>query len=118
MADVWPISLPQVFEEGGWSRTQIDNTIATENDAGPDTARPRSTAAPAIVTGSMMLTAAQYSTLDTFFLTHQAARFQWANPAGSTRYYRFKQPPKYSAWSVYYRVQLVLVEFLTEFGGG
>lgn len=118
MADLWPATLPQVFDEAGWSRDPIDNVEAFEPDTGPDIARRRSTAAPSVVTGSMLLTADQYADLDDFYNTHQAERFQWENPAGDTRYYRFKQPPKYGAWSQYYRVRLVLMEFLTETGGG
>ncbi|MDP2322576.1 MAG: hypothetical protein Q8N51_00920 [Gammaproteobacteria bacterium] len=118
MADLWPGTLPQILEESGYSEAPRSNVISSQPDAGPDIARRRSTAAPVDITGSMLLTAAQYATLRAFYESHQALRFQWVDPRGATRYYRFKQPPKYSSWSIYFRVQLSLVEFLTEFGGG
>ena len=117
MADLWPATLPQVFQEDGYSESPDDVVVPSGVDEGPDIARRRSTAQPAQVTGQLLLDASQYATLRSFYESHTVTRFQWKDPRGATRYYRFLRPPKYTARAQYYRVQLTLREFQSEFGG-
>lgn len=116
MADLWPSTLPQAFEEPGFSRAHVDTALRTPPDVGPELVRLRATAAPAIVAGTMMLTATQKTTLTDFWKTHRAVRFQWVDEQGATRYYLFRRPPAFTPWSIYYKVRLELTEYLTETG--
>lgn len=116
----WPSTLPQKFEEAGYSEQDADLVIRSEPDAGPEMTRARATAGPVAVSGSIApLDATQFAELRTFYRANRAVRFTWTDWAGNTRYFSFRAPPRYApvAGGAYFRVQLSLWMFTTETGG-
>jgi hypothetical protein len=102
MADiVWPDELPGTLRLEGLSDTLGDNTIRSAVDAGPEKTRPRSTAAPDTVSGTMIVSTAQSVLLDTFYKQTTAGgalEFRWRHPrTGAEGYFRFKAPPSYTS---------------------
>jgi hypothetical protein len=120
MANVWPSTIPQAFEESGYTEQDVDLVIRSEPDAGPEITRARSTAGPAAVSGTLApFNATQMGDLQTFYRANRAVRFQWVDWAGNTRFFSWRSPPRFSplAGGAYFRVQLSLYRYTTEFGG-
>ena len=69
MAEPWPATLPQALRIDGLSRTFADGRLRAETAAGPGKVRLRSSAAVKRLAGTMILTAAQKDTLETFVET-------------------------------------------------
>ena len=102
MADVvWPPSLPQFVQESGYSESLPDQTIETSMSAGPPKIRRRFTASFRPIQCTIMCTAAQAETFETFDLTTLrggSLPFDWVNPRTQTpATFRFRKPvPQYS----------------------
>ena len=83
MTIVWPAGLPQDLIEQGLSAPMPENTIRKNMEVGLPKLRRRDTSAPWPVTGSVILTYAQYDTFVTFFNTTIAGgslAFNWKHP--------------------------------------
>ena len=98
--NVWPATLQQCFNEGGFNFTPGDTTVSTEMDFGARKVRQRYTVAVDQVSGSIDLKKDQYDTLMTFYRTTSAGGslpFEWIHPITlATTVYRFMSPPKIS----------------------
>jgi hypothetical protein len=86
MAELWPVSLPQVLNVQGHSFTFGDPAIRSNPSVGPSKVRPRSSAVASPLAGQMFLTTAQLATLRTFYqVTLRGADvFVFPNPEGGT----------------------------------
>lgn len=79
----WPSTLPQKFAPDSFSLTYGKNTIRSKMSQGSPKSRRQSTLAPQLVTGSMEITAAQFTTFNTFYKTtiyDGADSFDWLHP--------------------------------------
>jgi hypothetical protein len=96
---LWPVTLPQIFEQSGYKETLPDMMIRTKMDTGPAKVRKRFTAAPYSMSGNMRMTKAQTDDLDTFYLTTTnggADAFTFIHPRkGTTLSCRFMGAPGY-----------------------
>lgn len=68
MPATWPTSLPQAFQQNGYSQGEGEGRLRTQPDQGPGKVRRRFTAVPKPLTGVMEVTNAQLATLDSFVL--------------------------------------------------
>lgn len=66
MAD-WPSTLPQRFSLSDMQESMPDGRIKSDMDAGPPKKRLVTTSNVAPLSGSMLMTTAQWTTLETFF---------------------------------------------------
>ena len=109
----WPASLPQVALADGFSESAAPNTIRTEMDVGSAKVRRRYTAEIKTYGIALLLTTAQVTTLETFYvatLESGTLTFDWKNQrtkAAAT--YRFLSRPAYEEIGAgYWRTQLAL----------
>ena len=80
----WPSSLPQCGLHSGWAQ-QLDSLVLhTEMEAGPDKSRQNFTVSYDKYKISLVLTRAQFQTLDTFYKANAAIPFTWVNPLDLT----------------------------------
>lgn len=98
----WSTSLPQTLLIAGYNQSLSDVTIKSDMDAGPAKVRRRFTAGVEPVSGTMYMTSAQLSALDTFYndtLLGGSLRFSWTKPPAHTTAceMRFTEPPKWTA---------------------
>lgn len=97
----WPASLPPRLPLSGLEITPVDPTIETETDAGPRQKRRKYSAVEYVVNGTLVLSSAEVSVLDTFWDTTCAAgvlRFNWVHPrTGAAIQAQFREPPKRSS---------------------
>ena len=98
----WHTDLPQELFLSGYSQTYPNVTIKSEMDVGPAKVRRRFTAGVEPVSGTMILTAAQLATLDTFYnttLLGGSLRFAWTVPPAHSVAceMRFTEPPTWTA---------------------
>lgn len=110
----WPGTLPG-FDEilaDGYRETAPQNVIRTEMETGPAKVRRRGTAAPEMVSGTMLLTTAQVATLRTFFdstISYGATEFDGTHPrTGASVSMRFMAPPQAAASGIHWLVTLNL----------
>ncbi len=107
---LWPATLPQNFEQEGYSELSPDMTVRTKMDTGPAKVRRRFTAAPYPMSGTMRMTKDQTVDLDTFYqtTTHGGADvFTFIHPRkGTTLSCRFTAPPEYSSFEHDFNVAL------------
>ena len=105
MSETWPASLPTDIITDGFNQQAKPTAIRTQMEAGLDKIRRRYTTEIINSSVSMVITFAQYSTLETFFnttLKGGVLSFNFTDPADSTEYeYRFLEPPSYSSYNVY-----------------
>lgn len=105
MAESWPTALPSEILTDGFNQQASPNTIRTKMEAGLDKLRRRYTTPIVNSSVSMIVTFAQYTTLETFYnttLQGGVLSFNFTDPADSTEYeYRFIEPPSYSPHNVY-----------------
>ena len=83
MADVWPATLPQKFNEEGYSEGMGKNLIRSNMDAGPAKVRRRTTSAVRPMSGTMQMTSTQLQDLVEFYETtimHGSLPFEFPNP--------------------------------------
>jgi len=79
---VWPASLPQnPYAEDDLNFAPEDDRISSEMDAGPPKERPRSSKVYEDVTFSMVLSRAQWITLDDFYhaTLGRVGKFDWVD---------------------------------------
>lgn len=69
MPGAWPSTLPQALLVSGASKGVGDGLIENQPDTGPSMTRRRSSAVMRPLMGSMILSAAQIATFETFFYT-------------------------------------------------
>lgn len=97
----WPATLPQSVHLADFSEQKHDGRIRTAMDAGPDFMRRRFSAVPVNFGGSMVLTASQMTTLETFIdttLNGGTDSFTWVHPrTGSAITARFAAMPSFTA---------------------
>lgn len=114
---VWPTSLPQYFQESGFSQSRDDGVVAFPTDIGPGKRRPRFTKDRQISKGALFLTETQKDTLDVFYrntLIGGTQRFVWVDPYLRTdRVYEFQKPPFFATLGFdTYIAQIELLEFV------
>lgn len=63
----WPLTLPQAFTVDNYQETLPNNVVATNMDQGPPKRRRRSVSNIGNVTGSMVMSSAQWAILKYFF---------------------------------------------------
>ena len=104
-AETWPASLPTDILTDGFNQQAIPVVIRTKMEAGIDKIRRRYTSEIVNSSVSMVITFAQYTTLESFFnvtLQGGVLSFNFTDPADNTEYeYRFLEPPSYSTHNVY-----------------
>jgi len=97
----WHTDLPDYLLIEGYGETLPNNLIRSEMDTGPAKVRRRNTAGAYQVSGQQYLTAAQLSTLKTFYqstLLDGSLRFAWTDPLDSETAVemRFVEPPTWT----------------------
>lgn len=96
----WPASLPQYFQIG-MTDTRQSGFLRSATDTGPYKQRKRFTAVARFIGGSMIITAAQRTTFETFYVTttnQGADAFDFLDPHGfATVSVRFVEPPAFTA---------------------
>lgn len=95
----WPGTLPDFFQVAGFVEIGANNIIRSAVDVGPEKVRRRTITNVRRHTGSMWLTAAQYTILRDFFEnTHEygALSFTMDDAHGTNRTFRFIVPPRYT----------------------
>jgi hypothetical protein len=110
---LWPVSLPDELFVSGYGHSFADTTITSEMDAGPAKVRRRFTAGVEPIVGTMILSATELETLETFYVTTTlsgALRFTWSRPpAHDTECeMRFTKPPSWTKVEDQYEVTLSL----------
>ena len=98
----WDSDLPQELLVNGYGQSYPNVTIKSDMDAGPAKVRRRFTAGVEPVSGTMLMTAAQLATLDTFYntiLLGGSLRFSWTKPPAHSAAceMRFTEPPAWTA---------------------
>jgi len=109
----WDNSLPQIFFVSGYSQSFSNVTIKSDMDAGPAKIRRRFTAGVEPVSGTMIMTAAQLATFDTFYnstLLGGSLRFSWTKPPAHSVAceMRFVENPSWTKVEDEYEVSLSL----------
>ena len=107
----WPSTLPKFLAEG-WSEEMPELTERIEMEAGPAYVRGKSTVAEYGVSGTLMMTQAQWVIFRAFYLSDTrggAIPFEITHPAsGGVVVCRISQPPRreYGGKKDYYRVSV------------
>ena len=95
----WPATLPDFFQVGGFQEISAINTIRTKMEVGPDKVRRRTSTDVRTHVGNMWLTDAQYTILETFYVTDHlsgALSFTMDDAHGNNQTFRFVKPPSYT----------------------
>lgn len=81
----WPVTLPQAFDNDGYSYEPAENRIISSMDAGAGKQRQKYTAVPFFHSGKMLMTMAQLSTFRAFVANDigYANDFVFPNPLDS-----------------------------------
>lgn len=94
---IWPGSLPTTFDDQGYSETPIEGTDRVATITGPGLSAPSSDTALLMVSGNMLMTAAQLDTLQAFYNTTieggQDTFEGNLRNTGIERYYWLSDPP-------------------------
>ena len=97
----WPNDIPQLPLQEGFTETPKNVVIRTQTDTGPAKTRSRYTAGVKTYSMQFLLTAAEQTSLNTFFdttLVNGSLSFTYVNPAGgASGTFRFLGPPVYGA---------------------
>jgi len=109
----WPGALPQELLVNGYSQSFPDITIKSNVDAGPAKVRRRFTAGVEPISGTIIMTAAQLATFQTFFnttLLGGSLRFSWTKPPAHSVAceMRFTEVPSWTKVEDEYEVSLSL----------
>ena len=67
LPQTWPGTLPQLFQQNGYTESNINNIIETAMDSGPTKRRKRTTKAYKPFVGTMHMTITQKLAFETFF---------------------------------------------------
>lgn len=95
----WPASLPVPINENLAYAPLVDNVLTTQMETGAPKYRRRFTAVPQSFTCTLILTAAQMTTLDTFVAITllDVLPFDWKDfRGGGTATYTFQKRPTYA----------------------
>jgi hypothetical protein len=96
----WPITLPQKFEQEGYSEKEPNLFVMTEMDAGPPKRRRRFYATHRPISGTMIMTTAQKAIFKTFFQTYGGLSFTFPDPDSSgTVSVIFMAAPEYMSYA-------------------
>ena len=78
----WPLTLPQQLQVGDFDDAAPDNLMLSEMDQGPPKSRRKSTSNAAPMSGSMVMTTAQWAALLDFYLDTimEALPFNFPDP--------------------------------------
>lgn len=94
----WPASLPEFLEVGAAEEVQ-QAFIRTDNSTGPPKQRRRFSSSTRMIRGTMLLTAAERATFDTFYNTtinDGSDSFTFTDPVdNTTQNFRFMEPPSF-----------------------
>jgi hypothetical protein len=94
----WPGSLPQYMEVGA-SETKQNTFIRSNPSIGPPKMRRRFSASTRTITGTMLFSASDRATFDTFYdttLVDGSDAFTFTDPVDlTTQNFRFVEPPKF-----------------------
>lgn len=100
----WITTLPQKFEQNGFSETIEDNVLRTSPQWGLDITRPQTTLDKKRYSGTMTLTESQKVQLDNFYRLYKGVLFEFPDqfnddPYGTRVYLdvKFVGAPSYSA---------------------
>lgn len=92
----WPAGLPQYVLESGYQERFQDQTIESQMDTGPAKVRRRFTKAIRFFNATVLMTAAQADTFETFWLTTLkggSLPFDWVHPrTRAVTSFRFRKP--------------------------
>jgi len=109
----WPASLPTWLIDSSYQEEPPERTIESRMDAGPAAVRRRFTAGETAISGRIPLSAAEKTTLDTFFrdeLKSGALTFDRAHPVtGEVKTFRMRRP-SYSARGAVFLAEIELLE--------
>lgn len=109
---VWPSTLPFELLQRGYTQAAADTTLKTSMDAGPSKIRRRYTAGVESVTGTLILSEPQLTTIRYFYKTTLkggSLRFTWVEPVSLTNVeFRFTGPVQWSMSGGWYEVSLEL----------
>lgn len=95
---VWPLSLPQLIDQRGYSGSSPDNVIVTPMDVGPSKSRRRHTKRGFTYVSRVVLNSSQYATFRTFWnvtISDGALPFEYKRADGTTVNV-VARPPQYS----------------------
>lgn len=113
MAETYPGTLPTTFEISGFGAEDKDARVVTEMDVGEPQRRRRYSKDLEILNGSYLLTAAQYTTMKTFYrttLNGGTNTFNWTHPIDSSAIECWMMAaPKYVAEGLYYRCSFAVM---------
>ena len=105
---VWPITLPQKFEQEGFTDSEPDLFVKTEMDAGPPKLRRRFTVSHHPISGTMIMTAYQKAVFRTFYRAYGSQKIVFPDPdSDGTINIIFTGIPEYISYSsTYWQVKL------------
>ena len=101
--EVWPESLPQNFSAADYTDTLADNTVRSEMDSGPAKVRRVSTSKPSTLSGTMVMTTAQWNEFVAFRrdTLREVLSFEFPNPEDdgeTTLIVRLTSAPSRTQW--------------------
>ena len=117
---VWPAGLPQCIQKSGFSQTLANNLTVDQFDIGPPQVRQRSTAAPEMVNGSIILdeSKGELTLFRTFYnstLLSGSQRFTWVDPVTQVSVQMLFKPDAQPSFSnmggTFYSATLQLMQF-------
>jgi hypothetical protein len=108
----WPLTLPQLVDQQGYTESPPNIVIKSSVDAGPAKIRRRFTSGPRPINCGMILSAAEIEILDDFYINDIASgslAFNWVHPrTQAAASFRFTKPPSYSPFGAQYQVAMEL----------
>ena len=100
------------IQRSGFRQNIKNNTIRSSMTYGPDKLRQRTTVPIYNVSITMILTTAEYVTLDQFYRDNQALAFDWVDHVtNNAAVYRWLSPPTYSEYAPGYWIANLNCEF-------
>ena len=69
MAQAWPLNVPNILQQSGFSYSRQSGVIRTDMDTGPAKVRRRFTAVVKKYRGQLIMTRTEFSTFETWFET-------------------------------------------------
>lgn len=112
----WPTTLPATPLLDRFRETAPNTLIRTEMEQGPAKMRQRTTAGVRTLSVNYLLSAAQVTTLDTFYVSDTAGGsipFDYTHPrTGDALSCRFKSPPEYAPGNGLYFMTTLSLEIM------
>jgi hypothetical protein len=109
---IWPSTLPW-FQRDGYSEGDADNRVVSQMDTGPPKMRRKSTSAPRMMSGVLILTETQYATLQGFFrgdCFDGTLPFDRNDVHGVASTFWWAEPPAYSPMGIDWAVSVSLLQ--------